>query len=235
MLVFSQKTGAILGILLDKGYLTDLRTAAAGAIAAKYLAPSKISSIGIIGAGTQARLQLVYLKKITPCRDAIVWGRDLKSLTSFKTEVEKEGFSIRITQKIEDITSGCNLIVTTTPSRSPLLLANQIRKGTHITAVGADSPHKQELDTAIFEQADLVVADSIVQCMERGDIAHAVKNKMISQNKIIELGNVVSSISPSRISDEQITVADLTGLAVQDIEIAKAIYIAHVSSNCTNQ
>lgn len=226
ILLFSQKTGALLGILLDEGYLTNLRTAAAGVIAAKYLAPSKISKIGIIGTGIQARLQLICLKKVTNCRNVIVWGRNLANLTSFQTEVEKEGFSIQLTQNIENIASSCNLIVTTTPSTSPLLLASQIRRGTHITAVGADSPHKQELDANVFEQADLVVADSIVQCTERGDIAHAIKNGMIGQDKIIELGNVISGISPRRISDEQITIADLTGLAVQDIEIAKSVYAA---------
>jgi len=224
ILLFSKETGAILGILLDEGYLTDLRTAAAGAIAAKYLAPSKITKIGIIGAGIQARLQLVYLKKVTDCRDAIVWGRDLQKLRRFQDEVKKEGFSIQITQNIEKVTSSCNLIVTTTPSISPLLWANQIRKGTHITAVGADSPHKQELAANIFEIANIVVADSIEQCIARGEIAHAIKGNIISKNRLVELGNVISGISPSRTSAEQITIADLTGLAIQDIEIAKAVF-----------
>ena len=200
MLLFSQKTGAILGILLDEGYLTDLRTAAAGAIAAKYLAPSKITNIGIIGTGIQAKLQLIFLKKVTDCRNVIVWGRSLEKLTSFQIEIEQEGFSIQITQEIETVTSGCNLIVTTTPSTSPLLWATQIKKGTHITAVGADSPHKQELDSNIFGQADIIVVDSIEQCIERGDIAHAIKDGVISQEKLVELGTVISGTSPGRSS-----------------------------------
>jgi ornithine cyclodeaminase len=224
MLLFSQKTGALLGILLDEGYLTDLRTAAAGAITAKYLAPSKISNIGIIGTGTQARLQLIFLAKITNCRNTIAWGRSLEKLTTFQAEMEQEGFSIQITQEIEAITSDCNLIVTTTPSTSPLLLATQIKKGTHITAIGADSPHKQELDFNIFEKADIIVADSIAQCIERGDIAHAIKDGVIKQEKLVELGAIISGKSPRRTSDEQITIADLTGLAVQDIAIAKAVF-----------
>jgi ornithine cyclodeaminase len=226
MLLFSQKTGAILGILLDEGYLTDLRTAAAGAIAAKYLAPCKITNIGIIGTGIQARLQLIFLTKVTDCRSAIVWGRSLEKLTSFQAEMEQEGFSIQITQEIEALTSSCNLIVTTTPSTSPLLWAAQIKKGTHITAVGADSPHKQELDSNIFGKADMIVADSILQCIERGDIAHAIKDGVINQEKLVELGAIISGKSPGRASDEQITIADLTGLAVQDIAIAKAVFEA---------
>lgn len=224
MLLFSQKTGAILGILLDEGYLTDLRTAAAGAIVAKYLAPSNITNIGIIGTGIQARLQLIFLKKVSACRNVIVWGRSLEKLTSFKNEIEQEGFSIQVTQNIERIPSECNLIVTTTPSTFPLLLASQIKKGTHITAVGADSPHKQELDATIFGIADIIAADSIAQCIERGDIAHAIKEGVINQDKLVELGTIISGTHPRRTSDKQITIADLTGLAVQDIEIAKAVY-----------
>jgi len=229
MLLFNQKTGTLLGILLDEGHLTNLRTAAAGAIAANYLAPSKISNIGIIGTGIQARLQLIFLKKVTNCRNTIVWGRNLEKLTAFQAEMEQEGFFIQVTQEIEAVTSGCNLIVTTTPSTSPLLLATQIKKGTHITAVGADSPHKQELDSNNFEKADIIVADSIAQCIERGDIAHAIKGGVITQDKLVELGAIISGKSPRRISDEQITIADLTGLAIQDIAIAKAVFEAKSS------
>lgn len=224
VLLFNRKNGAVLGILLDEGYLTDLRTAAAGAIAAKYFAPSKITNIGVIGTGIQARLQLIFLKKITACRSVTTWGRNLENLTRFQTEMEQEGFSIQITQEMENVTSKCNLIVTTTPSTTPLLWAAQIKKGTHITAVGADSPHKQELDANIFGQADIIVTDSIEQCIERGDVAHAIKNGVINRDKLIELGAVISGISPRRTSDEQITIADLTGLVVQDIEIAKAVF-----------
>lgn len=110
------------------------------------------------------------------------------------------------------------------PSSFPILLVNQIRKGTHITAIGADTPHKQELDENIFGRADIIVADSISQCVERGDIAHAIKNKIITTNKLIELGNIIAGNHKGRTNDTQITVIDLTGLAVQDIKIAKAVY-----------
>lgn len=224
ILIFSQKTGAVLAILLDEGYLTDIRTAAAGAIVAKYLASRNVKRIGIIGTGTQAKMQLSYLKRVTDCREVIVWGRHPDKLRHFKNMMEADGFHIDTTQTIVDVTSTCNLIVTTTPSSSPLLWENQIRKGTHITAIGADSSYKQELDPYILEMADIVVADSITQCLERGDISHAIKNDIIEKKKLIELGNIISGESPGRTSDTQITVADLTGVVVQDIQIAKCVY-----------
>jgi len=223
ILVFSKKTGALLGILLDEGYLTDVRTAAAGAIVAKYLAPKNIVRIGIVGSGTQAKLQLHFLQKVIQCRDVLVWSRNQPNLNNFK-EAMKDSFSITIANDLDEIMDTCNLIVTTTPSTQPLLLANKVKSGTHITAVGADCHHKQELDPLIFQRADIIVADSITQCIERGDIAHAVKNKVLSISKISELGNVIIGASSARTSDNQITIADLTGVAVQDIQIAKCIY-----------
>lgn len=226
MLLFSQKTGILCGILLDEGYLTDLRTAMAGAIVAKYLAPHTVNKIGIIGTGIQAKLQLHYLKNIINCRDVVVFGRNDCNLLKFKVDMEKNGFQIVTTKIVAEVTSSCNLIVTTTPATSPILFAEQIKKGTHITAVGADTPHKQELNEDIFKIADVVVADSIRQCIERGDIAHAIHKKIIEVNKIIELGSIILEINDGRTSDEQITVADLTGLAVQDIQIAKSVFEA---------
>lgn len=223
MLLFCQKTGALLSILLDEGYLTNLRTAAAGAIAAKYLAPKTINEIGIIGTGIQARLQLLYLQKVIQCKDAVVFGRDTDKLLRFQTDMKNEGFTVHTTQTLEDISS-CNLIVTTTASSLPILFSKHIRAGTHITAIGADTPHKQELEETIFGMADVVVADSLSECMARGDIAHAIRKNIISEDNVIELGNIISGTCQGRTSDNQITIADLTGLAVQDIKIAKAVY-----------
>lgn len=226
MLLFSQKTGAVLGILFDEGYLTDLRTAAAGAIAAKYLAPRVVNKIGILGTGTQAKLQLEYLKKIVECTEVIVYGRSDSNLSQFKIEMENKQFQVTPTKSIEEVTSSCNFIITTTPSISPLLFAKQIKNGTHITAVGTDSPQKQELDENIFKNADVIVADSIKQCVERGDIAHAIHKKIIKERQLVELGNIISGKNKGRIDDQQITIADLTGLAVQDIQIAKLVFEA---------
>jgi ornithine cyclodeaminase len=226
MLLFSQKTGETLSILLDEGYLTDIRTAAAGAVAAKYLAPSKISCIGIVGTGVQARLQLEYLKTVTPCRDVIVWGRSDEKLTAYKSDPSLKEFSITTTSDIRFLTSRCNLIVTTTPSRKALLMSAHILPGTHITAMGADAEGKQEIDPMLFSKADIIVADSKDQCIDHGDIAYAVTNQIIDPSKIIELGEVIENKNLGRKNDQQITIADLTGVAIQDIQITKYVHLA---------
>ena len=225
MLLFSQKTGETLSILLDEGYLTDIRTAAAGAVAAKYLAPSKVSTIGIVGTGMQARLQLEYLKAITTCRKVIVWGRDESKLVAIKGDPALSEFSISTTTDISFLTSQCNLIVTTTPSRKALLMAAHILPGTHITAMGADADGKQEIDPMLLEKADIVVADSKDQCIDHGDIGFAVRDGIIDPEKIVELGDVIRNKEWRRKNDKQITIADLTGVAIQDIQVTKYVYL----------
>lgn len=226
MLLFKQKTGEPACILLDEGHLTDVRTAAAGAIVAKYLAPQNVRRIGILGPGIQGRLQLEYLKSVTDCKEVIVWGRNQERLAEYKEDMERHGFHMQTTLNTGDVASTCNLIVTATPSTSPLLHAEQIRKGIHITAIGSDTPEKNELDPRILQKADIVVADSISQCLERGEIHHALKAGLIDKGKIVELGKAIAQKELQRTSDDQLTVADLTGVAVQDIQIAKGIYEA---------
>jgi ornithine cyclodeaminase len=228
MLLFSQDTGQLLSILLDEGCLTDVRTALAGAVAARHLAPGKVDRIGIIGAGTQARLQLKYLKEITDCRDVYVWGRSTGELEEYCSDMEPEGFSITTTTRAADVPQNCNLIVCTTPSRKALLHWKDIRPGTHITAIGSDTPDKQELDPLILKHADIVVGDSLEQCALRGEIHQAMKAGSINNSKPVELGNVISGANPGRISDNQVSVADLTGVAVQDIRIASAVYRSYL-------
>jgi ornithine cyclodeaminase len=226
MLLFDQKTGEPVSILLDEGHLTDVRTAVAGAIAAKYLAPQNIERIGVVGTGIQARLQLLYLAPLTDCRDVIVWGRGDEQLSRYAGDMKGHGFSVETTREAVDIMKSCNLIVTNTPSVAPLLDSSGLRAGTHITAVGSDTPQKQELDPAILERADLVVADSISQCLVRGEIHKAIESGHITKDGLVELGDIIAGKAPGRESDDQITVADLTGVAVQDMEIASAVYEA---------
>jgi ornithine cyclodeaminase len=229
MLVFKQKTGELVCILLDEAHLTNVRTAAAGAVVAKYLAPKNVECIGIFGAGTQGRMQVEYLESIVDCKDAIVWGINQKELDLYREDMEPFGFNLKTTLDAKDIPENCNLIVTATPSKSPLLSAEQIKKGTHITAVGADTAEKNELDPRILQKADRIVADSVDQCLLRGEIYQAIKAGMISEENIVELGNVIVKKELQRSSDEEITVADLTGVAVQDIQISKAVYEALLS------
>ena len=225
MLVFSQKTGALEAVLLDEGYLTDVRTAVAGAIAAKYLAPSIIDRIGIVGTGMQARLQLEYLVPVTDCRDGLVWGRSADKLAAYEQDVTEKGFRVSTTTDADDIMASCKLIVTTTPAARPIL-SGPAQSGTHITAVGSDTHDKQELDAGILQHADVVVADSISQCLERGEIHQALKSNAITEADLVELGSIIAGDAAGRESDDQITVADLTGVAVQDIQISKAVLVS---------
>jgi ornithine cyclodeaminase len=226
MLLFSQETGELVSILLDEGYLTDVRTAIAGAIAAKHIASDNVERIGIVGTGIQARLQLQYLSRVISCKQVLVWGRGESQLEQYRKDMEPHGFTIETTVNTADIMKTCNLIVTTTPSTTPLLQATDLQAGTHITAVGSDTPKKQELDSVILKKADCVVADSISQCLVRGEIYQALQAGHITQDSLIELGNVIAGKAPGRTSEHQITVADLTGVAVQDIKTATAVYNA---------
>ena len=159
ILVFDQRTGALLSSLMDQGLLTRVRTAVAGAIAAKYLAPESIERIGIIGAGNQAKLQLQYLSLVTPCKEAMVLGLTTEASLKYKEEMSSLGYRVAIAESSSSLAASCNLIVTTTPSREAVLHWKDIQLGTHITAVGTDTPAKQELETTIFQHADVVVAD----------------------------------------------------------------------------
>ena len=223
MLVFSRTTGELVALLLDEGHLTDLRTGAAGAVAAKHLAPRTVRRIGIVGSGTQARYQLRMLGPVVDCRAVLAWGRHPERLQRYREEMAAEGFAVETTTDVRDVMATCDLIVTVTASRAPLLLRDQLRPGIHITAVGADSFGKQELDPLILRRAEVVVADSLSQCVERGEIAHAVRSRCVRPDDVVELGAVIAGTAPGRLSDEDITVADLTGVAVQDIEIARTV------------
>jgi ornithine cyclodeaminase len=226
MLVFEQNTGQPACILLDGGHLTRVRTGAAGAIAAKYFAPRDVHRIGVVGMGNQARMQLTHLKDVVDCRDVIAWGLPSDDAAAYRQDMEGEGFSVQTTTELPDVVSSCNLIVTVTPSKVPLVRFEDVQPGTHITAVGADTPEKQELDSRVLGKADIVVADSISQCQERGEISHALREGIISVGDIVELGDVIAGRAPRRTAEEQTTVVDLTGVAVQDIQIAKAVYEA---------
>ena len=223
MLVFCQKTGLLKAILLDEGHLTDIRTAAAGAVAAKYLAPETVTAIGILGAGTQARHQLAQLQAVTDCRKVFAWTHAPNEIDDYLAYFEESEFELTFVAEPNEIAAKCNLIVTATPTKTPLLFEADIRPGTHITAVGADTPEKNELDSAILTKADLVVVDSIEQSESRGEIFRAVSRGALDLANVLELGHIIAQAKSARHDDTQITIADLTGVAVQDIQIATAV------------
>lgn len=231
MLLFSQKTGRLDCILLDEGWLTAVRTAAAGAVVAKYMAPKNVNRIGIFGAGEQGRLQLEYLQHILECRDVMVWGLDQAECDIYKRAVELLGFNVQTSLQADEVTASCNFIVTATPAKSPLVRADLVREGTHITAMGSDTPEKQELEAAVLQKAEVVAADSLSQSKKRGEIFQALEAGKITEDKVVELGDLIISPDLGRKTDDQITVADLTGVAVQDYQIAKAVYEGLISSD----
>lgn len=226
MLVFSQKTGVLEAVLLDEGYLTNLRTAVAGAVVAKYLAPRQVSAVGIVGAGVQGRMQLDWLRRVRKFDEAVVWGVDEEELAAYRRDMESPGLKIRTTLRAEEVAAAANLIVTCTPATTPIIKAEWVRPGTHITAVGSDTASKQELEAAILARADRVVVDSLSQSELRGEVYKAVSAGVLGRDRLVELGRVILDEKLRRASDNEITVADLTGVAVQDIQISKAVWLA---------
>jgi ornithine cyclodeaminase len=217
VLVFSSETGELLTIFQDEGYLTDMRTAAAGAVAAKYLAPQEITCIGIIGAGMQARLQLDYLREVTPCRRVKLWARAIDRARALTVP----GFDIEVVASPSAVAADARLIVTTTASRDWLLGAADVKPGTHITAVGADGGGKQELEPQLLALAQIRAVDSVSQCSKYGDSAFALEQGLIETRDLVELGRVIQDPTLRRRSAQDISIADLTGVAVQDMAIAE--------------
>ena len=217
VLVFSSETGELLTIFQDEGYLTDMRTAAAGAVAAKYLAPQEIGCIGIIGAGLQARLQLDYLREVTPCRRVKLWARAMDRARALTVP----GFDIEVVASPSAVAADARLIVTTTASRAWLLGAADVKPGTHITALGADGGGKQELEPQLLALAQIRAVDSVSQCSKYGDSAFALEQGLIETRDLVELGRVIQDPALRRRSAQDISIADLTGVAVQDMAIAE--------------
>ena len=229
ILIFSQRSGALELVLHDRCWLTDMRTAAAGAVAARHLAPRKIDKVGVIGTGVQARMQLEMLCSVVEAKSALIWGRNEAKVGKMIGELKLSaallaaGMEVRAAESVEELADQSRLIVTATSAHEPVLRADQVRPGTHITAMGSDDDGKQELDVALLGKADRIVADSVSQCSKYGECVHAINAGVISLDDIAELGAVVSGSTDGRTSDDQITIADLTGVAVQDIQIAKMI------------
>jgi ornithine cyclodeaminase len=223
MTLFSAKTGLLEAVLLDNGYLTDVRTAAAGAVAAKHLARPDARRAAVIGAGVQARLQLEALALVRPLESATVWARDTNKADVRAADLTARlGIPVSAAASIEAAVEGADVILLTTPSRDPLLKAEWLRPGQHVTAMGSDAEHKNELDPAVLARSDVdYVADSLAQTRRLGELHHAIAAGMVTADAPFpELGAVVTGAAPGRADAGRITVADLTGTGVQDTAIA---------------
>lgn len=222
MVLLSAKTGLVEALLLDNGYLTDIRTAAAGAVAAKHLSREDSTVAAIFGAGVQARLQLEALMLVRPIREARIWVRDPAKAEAAASDLARAlGIDIRAERDPAKAAAGADIIVTTTPSSTPILRAEWLSPGQHVTAMGSDAEHKNELGPAIFVKADLYVADSLKQTRRLGELHHAIAAGVVAADTdFAELGQIIAGLKPGRPSREAITVADLTGTGVQDTAIA---------------
>ena len=223
MILLDSQTGVIKSVLLDKGYLTDVRTAIAGAIASKYLSKPTSSSVAIIGAGIQAQLQLEALTLVRDIKNVNVWARDKSKAHAYIDNVSKKyDFKFKVHDNTEDLVKEADILITTTPSKEPLIEYSSLPKGIHITAMGSDAEQKNELDPEIVQKCDVYVPDNQSQTMILGELNHALKKKLIPNNKIYnDLGKIIINPELGRKNNDDITVADLTGTGVQDTAIAK--------------
>ncbi|MEI9422817.1 ectoine utilization protein EutC [Mesorhizobium sp. Cs1299R1N1] len=222
MVLLSARTGLVEALLLDNGYLTDVRTAAAGAVAAKHLSRPDSSVAAIFGAGVQAGLQLEALMLVRPIRQARIWARDAaKAETAAAILHERLGIDVRAEPDAANAVAGADIVVTTTPSTEPLIKAGFVSAGQHITAMGSDAEHKNEIAPAILRMADLYVADSAKQTRRLGELHHAIAaGVMAAETDVTELGQIIAGAKHGRRSASDITIADLTGTGVQDTAIA---------------
>ncbi len=222
MNLFSSKTGLLEAVLLDNGYLTDIRTAAAGGVAARHLARDDASHAAIFGTGVQARLQLAALCLVRPISTATIWGRDIAKAEKAARDISRDfGIKVSATNDGKAACDGADIVVTTTPSRSPIIQADWIAPGTHVTAMGSDAEHKNEIDPALFARADLYVCDSTAQCRILGELHHAIDAGLVdAKSRQTELGQVIAGSAQGRSDARHITLCDLTGTGVQDTAIA---------------
>lgn len=222
MVLLSSRTGLVEALLLDNGYLTDVRTAAAGAIAAKYLSRPDSAVAAIFGAGVQAALQLEALTLVRPIREARLWARQPERAAATAARLsERLGFPVHAATESRAAVAGADIVVTTTPAHRPILMADVLEPGQHVTAMGSDAEHKNELDPAILSRADLYVADRLTQTRRLGELHHAIAAGTVAADREFpELGAVIVGQAAGRPSTDAVTVCDLTGTGVQDTAIA---------------
>ena len=222
LVLFSSTTGELEALLLDNGYLTDVRTAAAGAVAAKYLARENAKRACVIGAGVQAKMQLKALTLVRPITSAVIWARDAGKADLTATSLRAElGIDVTVSTHIESAVRLADIVVTTTPSDRPLVMSDWLQPGQHVTAMGSDQEHKVELDPTCLAKATRYVPDNQAQCAIKGELRSALELMVVDPDRAFsDLGDIVSGIDQGRASETDITIADLTGTGVQDTAIA---------------
>jgi ectoine utilization protein EutC len=222
MVLLDSETGIVRAVLLDNGYLTDIRTAAAGAVAAKHLAPTDIRTAGVIGSGVQAELQVRALKLVRDFSELVVWSRSSGKAEAYALKMRKTlNIGVRVAATAEDVVQHADIVVTTTPATKPIIRRDWLRPGLHITAMGSDAADKNELDPRLLVEADRFVCDRNEQSRRLGEMRTAIATGLLAEDHVAdELGDIVIGKKPGRRSDEETTICDLTGTGVQDTAIA---------------
>ena len=222
MVVFSATSGEPVALLKDEGWLTDMRTGIGGAITTIELAPNNAKNVLLIGTGLQCRFQADCLSRLSPdIYQYSVWGRSLGSAKKACEDLSSKGLEIKPATDLEEEVKKADIIITTTPSTEHIVRNSWVSDSTHITAIGADSLGKRELDTNLLHRADLLVSDLNSQSLDHGEF-QAIKETHAAL-KPIEIGNIFNETESGRISEESITIADLTGIAPQDIAITGTV------------
>ncbi len=220
MVLLSARTGLVEAVFLDNGYLTDLRTAAAGAVAARHLAPPEVRIAAVLGTGVQARLQIEAVHLLRPFGRLLVWGRDRAKAAACAADLAgRLGIAAEVADTAEAAVRAADLVVTTTPARTPLIAADWLHPGLHITAMGSDQAGKGEIAPQALARADLYVADRLAQTEALGEL-RAARAVGLRAGDETELGTVVTGAHPGRTAAGQITLCDLTGTGAQDTAIA---------------
>ncbi|MFQ5959896.1 MAG: cyclodeaminase [Candidatus Methylomirabilales bacterium] len=226
VVLLSATTGFPLAVMLDNGYLTNLRTGAAGAVAAKHLAPADVQQAGVIGAGVQARFQMIALQHIRQFSRLLVTDLIPQRADAYAEEMtERLGIQVRAVEGPEAVVRNSQVVVTTTPSKSPYLRPEWLHPGLHITAMGSDAESKQELHAEALGRADRLVCDRKSQAFRLGELHHGLEAGVVDpESPITELGAITSGQAPGREDGSEITICDLTGTGVQDTVIASLGY-----------
>ncbi len=226
--VLDAATGALAAVLLDHGWLTELRTGAAGAVAADLLARPDATSVALIGAGAQAWFQLEALLEVRPVRTVRIWNRTVARAAALAQWLrEDQGLDAAAVDTVWEAVREADIVVTTTASRQPLLDAEWLRAGTHVTAMGADFPDKQELSVDVLARADLVVADHVASCARVGELHHALDAGAIDITAVVELADLAAGTATGRTHRDDITVVDQCGLGVYDAALADLVLTRH--------
>jgi ornithine cyclodeaminase/alanine dehydrogenase-like protein (mu-crystallin family) len=223
--LFDAVTGLPTALLLDNGFLTDIRTGAAGAVAADYLAKQTITTVGVIGSGIQARFQVRCLRVARAFSRIVAWSPTPSRLEAYCAEMAAEGYDVTGASGPEQVCATADVLITATPARDPIVKAAWLRPGVHVNAMGADAPGKRELEADCFDIADLVVVDRYAQCAAFGELKYALEAALLTRHDVhAELGEIAAGRKTGRTSDQQITIADLTGVGFQDTAIASAAF-----------